>query len=81
MDNHFLRNLMMVSYCLYICIVPFCYTRVYIFRKNHVKPGAGKNHEEQVKVRRRRNHVTFSSNMAVWLIEAFSTIIVRYSYV
>ena len=71
-----LRLLMFVSYTSYILIVPFCYTRIYIFRKNHVMPGQGKHHEEQVKRRRKRNNVTYVSNMMVWCVEAFSTILV-----
>ena len=74
--NFKFRLLMYLSYSLYIFIVPFCYTRIFIFRKNHVMPGSGKHHEEQVKQRRKRNNVTYSSNMLVWLVEALSTSVV-----
>ena len=74
------RIIIQISYGIYISIIPYCYTRIYIFRKNLVMPGNGKKHEEQVKMRRRRNHVTFTSNMAVWLIEAFTTVGVSKHY-
>ena len=65
------------SYSSYIIIVPFCYTKIFIFRRNHVMPGQGKHHEEQVKKRRKRNNVTYGSNMSVWVVEATSSVLVR----
>ena len=70
------RIMLQSVYLLYIFVVPFCYTRIYIFRRNHIKPGSGKRHQERVEIQRRRNHVTFSYNMIIWIIEATCTIIV-----
>ena len=73
------RILLTIIYTLYIFVVPFCYIRVYIFRRNHVSPGTGKSHQDRVEHQRKRNHVTFSYNMVIWLIEVVSTIIVGLS--
>ena len=70
---------MIMVYSLYLLVVPFCYIRIFLFRKSHVMPGHGKHHEEQVKKRRKRNHVTFTSNMIVWLVEVVSSLMVMFS--
>ena len=68
---------MYVSYFSYIFVVPYFYTKIYIFRKNHVMPGQGKHHEEQVKKRRKRNNVTYTANMSVWMVEVLATFLVK----
>ena len=63
-------------YFAYMIIVPYCYIRIFIFRRNHVRPGDGKVHQEKVEQRKRRNHVTFTCNMIVWLIQATCSLLV-----
>ena len=64
----------MFQYNFFIVIVPYCYVNIYYFRKNLKIPGTDKNVVEK---RKKRNIVTFSYNMLVWIIEALLTIIVR----
>ena len=64
-------------YCGYILVVPFCYIRIFIYRKFYKFPGSG-NHEDELRRRRRRNVVSFSCNMAIWLVEAVCTCVVSH---
>ena len=68
------RWLLVFQYNFFIVIVPYCYVNIYYFRKNLKIPGTDKNVVEK---RKKRNIVTFSYNMLVWIIEALLTIIVR----
>ena len=71
-----IRWLLWSTYCGYILVVPFCYTRIFIFRKFYNHPGSDKHQEDNLRQRRRRNVVTFSCNMAIWGVEAAATCVV-----
>ena len=59
---------------MFIIIVPYCYVKIYYFRKNLKIPGSNKDAMDRNK---KRNIVTFTYNMLVWIIEALSAAIVR----
>ena len=71
-----IRWLLWSTYCGYILVVPFCYTRIFIFRKFYKHPGSDKHQEDNLRQRRRRNVVSFSCNMAIWGVEALATCVV-----
>ena len=78
-DNDLLsqiRWLLWFLYCCYILTVPFCYIRIFVWRKFQKFPGSGKFQEEEILRRRKRNVVTFSYNMIIWLVEAICTFLV-----
>ena len=68
----------MVQYNFFIVIVPYCYINIYVFCKNLKIPATDKNLVER---RKKRNIVTFSYNMLVWIIEALFAVIVRISFI
>ena len=58
--------------------VPTCKVLEYIdaySRRNTVIPG--ENNQEKKAFRKKRNVVSFSINMAIWVIEAFCALLVR----
>lgn len=67
----------MVQYNFFIVIVPYCYVKIYYFCKNLKIPAMDNN---LVQKRKKRNIVTFSYNMLVWIIEALFAVIVRISF-
>ena len=67
---------MAVFYLAFMIIVPFCYVKIYLYRRNLIVPGLGKRTAEVTKFRRSRNIVTFSYNITIWSVEAVSTFIV-----
>ena len=60
---------------MFIIVVPYCYVKIYYFRKNLKIPGNNKDAMERNN--KKRNIVTFTYNMLVWIIEALSAVIVR----
>ena len=73
----------MLIYTLYfsfIIIVPFCYIKIFWYRKNLTVPGSGKTQRELTKMRKSRNIVTFFYNITIWSVETLSIIFV-YSFV
>ena len=50
----------------FVPLVPYCYVRIYRFRKNQQKLGL---EEKERKCRKRRNIVTFRYNMTIWLLD------------
>lgn len=72
----YIRWLLWSTYCGYILVVPFCYIRIFIYRKFYKHPGSEKHQEDNLRQRRRRNVVSFSCNMAIWAVEALATCVV-----
>ena len=50
----------------FVPLVPCCYVKIYRFRKNQKELGIA---EKEMKNRKRRNIVTFSYNMTIWLLD------------
>ena len=71
---------MAVFYLSFIIIVPFCYIKIYRYRRNLVVPGLGQRTAETTKFRKSRNIVTFSYNITIWIVEAVSTFIVVFLF-
>ena len=44
-DVLFIRIFLLVIYCCYVLIVPFCYIHIYKFRKDYKTPG---NNQQQL---------------------------------
>ena len=74
------RWLIFAFYFSYIIIVPYCYIKIYQYRKNLTAPGCGQGHKELTKLRKARNIVTFSYNITIWGLEALSTLLVQAKY-
>ena len=72
------RWLLVVQYNFFIVIVPYCYVNIYVFCKNLKIPATDINVVEK---RKKRNIVTFSYNMLVWIIEALFAVIVSLSLI
>ena len=73
----FTRIMLLFFYFAYIIVVPYCYLRIYLFRRKHKMPGEPSKAQQAVlDQRRKRNHVTFLSNMIIWLIETICSVIV-----
>ena len=57
----------------YMIIVPYCYIKIFLFRKNRVTPGektaVGKKEDKRKK---KRNVVTFKINISIFILETFS---------
>ena len=62
-------------YFSYIIIVPFCYLKIYRYRRTQVVPGCGPSQERLQENRRQRNVVTFGYNMTTWLAETTAALI------
>ena len=74
------RWLMAVFYLSFLIIVPFCYIKIFRYRRNQIVPGVGQRIAEATKFRKSRNIVTFSYNITIWSVEAVSTFIVIFLY-
>ena len=62
-----MSRLTVASFCYsFVPLVPYCYIRIYRFRKNQKKLGL---EEKERKCRKRRNIVTFRYNMTIWLLD------------
>ena len=73
----FCRWLLGILYNSFIIIVPYCYVKIYYFRKNLKTPGTRTGSvDKDMEKRKKRNIVTFSYNMLVWIIEALFAVIV-----
>ena len=60
----------------YMIIVPYCYIRIFLFRKNRVAPGEKTMVVKREEIRKRkRNAVTFKYNISIWILETFSAFI------
>ena len=59
-------------------VVPYCYIRIFLFRKRHRPAGLT---ETNWAARRKTNMMMFTNNMTVWLIEFASVFIVSQSSV
>ena len=60
-------RLAVAAFCYsFVPLVPYCYVRIYCFRKNQKKLGLP---ETETKYRKRRNIVTFQYNMTIWLLD------------
>ena len=74
------RWLMAIFYLSFIIIVPFCYIKIYRYRRNLIVPGFGQRTAETTKFRKSRNIVTFAYNITIWIVEAVSTFIVVFLF-
>ena len=74
--RYFHRWLMAGFYLSFIIIVPFCYVKIYRYRKILIVPGSGQRNAEMTKFRKSRNIVTFSYNITIWSVEAVSAFVV-----
>ena len=73
-NNRFIfRWLVYTLYFSYIIIVPFCYIKIFRYRKNLTIPGSGQTQKEMTKFRKSRNIVTFSYNITIWILETLSS--------
>ena len=78
----FCRWLLGILYNSFIIIVPYCYVKIYYFRKNLKTPGTRTGSvDKDMEKRKKRNIVTFSYNMLVWIIEALFAVIVSRVYI
>ena len=67
-----MRWILNLLYYTYIIILPYCYIKIYTFRKKMVVPGIGPSQKKIQKKRKQKNIVTFSYNMTIWLTETLS---------
>lgn len=61
----------------FIFIVPYCYIKIYRYRKNLTIPGSGQRQKDLIKFRKLRNIVTFSYNITIWIVETLSALFVQ----
>ena len=79
-DRFIFRWLVYTLYFSFIVIVPFCYIKIFQYRKNLTIPGSGQTQKEMTKFRKSRNIVTFSYNITIWILETLSAILVQTVY-
>ena len=79
-DRFIFRWLVYTLYFSFIVIVPFCYIKIFQYRKNLTIPGSGQTQKEMTKFRKSRNIVTFSYNITIWIFETLSAILVQSVY-